>query len=68
MFLCVNVNFHSPVESMLIIPSDKKIGSVSHARVVEWPVSLSVSETSSYLYRLPTSTACVSRRSLSVGF
>lgn len=46
MFLCANGNFHSPVECMLIILSDKKIGSVSHPGAVEWPVSLFTSHTS----------------------
>lgn len=46
MFFCVNGNFHSPVECMLVILSDKKrsvcdekIVSVSHPGAVEWPVS-----------------------------
>lgn len=55
MFLCVNGNFRSPVERMLIILSDKKssicnekIGRGSHS-VEEWPVFPSVSEALSFL-------------------
>lgn len=60
MFLCVNGNFHSPVEGMLIILSDKKRLAVFHNLVLWNALSRFLPLTPLLFLSLPTSSLSLS--------